>query len=61
VQAVSGNTVPDGSTHRRTDTGLEHPDNISAATDAQKVAGTAADFFTSQYYRISQNMVAITK
>ena len=45
VQAVSGKTVPEGSTHLLTDTGLEQPDKINAATDAQNVAGTAADFF----------------
>ena len=52
VQATSGKTVPvAGSTQRRTETGLEHPDKMRAATEAQNVAGTAADFFTSQYYR----------
>ena len=59
VQAMSGKTVPvAGSTHRRTETGLEQPETISAATEAQNDAGTAADFFTPQYYRIWPNWVS---
>lgn len=51
VQAVSGRMVPlVGSTHRRTETGLEQPWRMSAATAAQNVAGTAEDFFTMKRY-----------
>jgi hypothetical protein len=57
---MSGKIVPDvGSTHRRTDTGLEQPDNINAATEAQNDAGTAADFFTLRFYRKSEKRVTI--
>ena len=59
-QATSGKTVPvAGSTHRRTDTGLEHPDRMRVATEAQNVAGTAVDFFTIQYYRILAKRVVV--